>query len=200
MSAIFMSVPRALHMAYLMQAYDAAPESHLARIVRQCVEECDVWEPRKMKTVDFSGLSPLEIHAECAGIRGQVQRLLPELEHAVIRSRYGLTDYEDVDNHRRFFFDKDRADAFKHLAEKWAAPQFPGVDVRVLDMIVARVFASRHTTPITLRQLADAFGKSHTYYRKIANKVEENLIVIENRALDSLADTFKAECNGHSIV
>ena len=97
-------------------------------------------------------------------------------------------------------FSKARTDAIKAIASSYAAPLFPGVDERVLDLLVARVYASRATTPITLRQLADSFGKSHTYYRKIANKLEENLIVIENRALDSLTEVFKRECNGHSIA
>lgn len=200
MSQIFLSVPRALHFAYLIQAYEAAPESQLAKVMRWHVEECDVWEPRKAKTIDFSGLNALEIRAECANIRKHVERVLTPLEQAVIRSRYGLTDYADEGGQRRYFFDKDRTDAVKHLSEKWAQPQFPDVDLRVLDMLVARVYASRATTPITLRQLADSFGKSHTYYRKIANRLEDQLIVIENRALDSLAEVFRAECNGHSIA
>ena len=200
MSKIFLSVPRALHFAYLIQAYEAAPESQLARVMRWHVEECDVWEPRKAKTIDFSGLNALEVRAECANIRAHVVRNLTDLEQAVIRARYGLTDYEDIDGNRRFFFDADRTKAVQHIAEKWALPTNPGVDIRALEMIVARVYASRKTTPITLRQLADSFGKSHTYYRKIANRIEEDLIVIENRALDALADVFKAEHNGHSIA
>ncbi|MDB6082438.1 MAG: hypothetical protein JWN43_319 [Gammaproteobacteria bacterium] len=42
MSAIFMSVPRALHVAFILQAYENAPESSMARILRWHVEECDV--------------------------------------------------------------------------------------------------------------------------------------------------------------
>ena len=200
MSRIFLSVPRALHFAYLIQAYEAAPESLMARIVRMHVEECDVWEPRPIKTINFSGLNALEIRAECAGIRAHVERVLPPLERAVIQARYGLTEFEDVKGERRFFFNAERVRAIEHIASAWALPQFPGVDERVLDLLIARVYASRKTTPITLRQVAEAFGKSHTYYRKIANKLEEQLIVIENRALDSLTDVFKAETHGQSVA
>jgi len=205
MSAIFMSVPRALHFAYLIQAYVNAPESVMARIMRWHVEDCDVWEPRKARTVDFSGLNGLEIRAECAGIRAHVVRVLQPLECAVIQARYGLTDYVDVDGVRRYFFDKERANAFRVLGN-WAGTFYPELmpseedKPRPLDFIVGRHFADKHRTPITLRWLADAFGRNHTFYRRIANRLEEKLILIENRALDGLDDVMTAEQHGHSLT
>jgi hypothetical protein len=91
MSSIFMSVPRALHFAYLIQAYEAAPESIMARIMRAHVEDCDIWEPRKAKTIDFGGLNALEVRAECAGIRAAVERVLDGVDLAVIRDLFGIS-------------------------------------------------------------------------------------------------------------
>jgi hypothetical protein len=200
MSAIFMSVPRALHFAYLIQAYVNAPESVMARIMRWHVEECDVWEPRKARTVDFSGLNGLEIRAECAGIRAHVVRVLPPLECAVIQARYGLTDYVDEEGGRRYFFDRERCAAIQHLATSWALPQHAEVLPVVLDLLVARHFADKRRTPITLRGIAESFGKSHTHYRRIANRLESQLILIENRALDGLGEVMTAEQHGHSLT
>lgn len=200
MSAIFMSVPRALHFAYLIQAYPNAPESIMAKVLRWHVEDCDVWEPRRARTVDFSGLNALEVRAECAGIRAHVERLLPELECAVIHARYGLTDYvDDANGDRRFFFDKERSDAIQFIATAYAMPLFDAEKQAVLDLLVARIFASRRLTPITLRAIADTFGKSHTHYRRIANKLESQLMLVENRALDALGDVFSSEHHGVSI-
>lgn len=199
MSQIFMSVPRALHFAYLIQAYEASPESLMARIMRQHVEDCDIWEPRRARTVDFSGLNALEVRAECAGIRGHVERALSDLERAVIQARYGLTDYHDEDGARRFFFSKERSNAVQFIAQRTAV-QFPDVRLAILDLLVARHFASRKTTPITLRAIAETFGRSHTYYRRIANVIEDELTLIEMRALDSLTPIFSAENHGHSIA
>ena len=195
-----MSVPRALHFAYLIQAYEASPESIMARIMREHVEDVDVWEPRKLKTIDFSGLSPLEIRAECAGIRRAVGALLPAKECAVIRARYGLTDYTDEGGERRFFFDRERADAIKALGAWLHELQYPDLHGAAVDVLVARHFASRKTTPITLRAVAEAFGKSHTFYGKVANELAKTLDAWETRALDELDPWFKRECRGYSLA
>jgi hypothetical protein len=200
MSQIFMSVPRALHFVYLIQAYEAAPESIMARIMRQHVEDCDIWEPRKARTVDFSGLNATEVHVECAGIRGQIERILPALERSVIQARYGLTNYTDEDGERRFFFSPERCNAIQFLAQSWALTQYPDLPLPILDLLVARYFASRITTPITLRAIAETFGRNHTFYGRIARKLEEQLMLIENRALDAITPVFVAECRGHSIA
>lgn len=200
MSQIFMSVPRALHFAYLIQAYEAAPESIMARIMRMHVEDCDIWEPRKARTVNFDGLNAYETRAECANIRAHVERILTPLECNVIRARYGLTEYADEGSERRFFFSRERTDAIQYLAHKWATHKYPDLELPVLDLLVARFFASRKTTPITLRAIADAFGRSHTFYGRVANKLEADLVKIENRALDQLEPVFSAEQHGHSIA
>lgn len=194
-----MSVPRALHFAFLIEAYPPSPESLMARIMRQHVEDCDIWEPRKARTVNFNGLNALEVRAECAGIRAHVERELPELERNVINARYGLTDYHDEDGERRFFFSRERAAAIQFLAQR-AAVQFPDIRLAILDLLVARHFASRKTTPITLRAIAETFGRSHTYYRRIANVIEDELTLIEMRALDALTPLFSAEQHGESIA
>lgn len=199
MSQLFMSVPRALHFAYMIQAYPNAPESLMAKVLRSHMEECDVWEPRRARTVDFSGLNGLEVRAECAGIRGHVARVLPELECAVIQARYGLTDFVDEDGGRRFFFDRERVAAIDFIAATWAKPQYDAERDEVLLLLVARIFASPRLTPITLRGIAETFGRSHTHYRRIANRLEDRLMLVENRALDALGELFSTEHHGVSI-
>lgn len=200
MSSLFMSIPRALHFAFLIQAYEAAPESIMAKIMRAHVEDVDIWEPRKLRTIDFSGLSPLEIRAECAGIRRAVGALLSMRECAVIHARYGLTDYADVDGVRRFFFDAERSDAIKALGAWFHETMYPELHAAAVDVLVARHFVSRKTTPITLRQVAEAFGKSHTFYGKVANELGKALDGYEVRALDTLEPWFKRECQGYSLT
>ncbi|WP_205807167.1 hypothetical protein [Burkholderia sp. Ac-20365] len=53
---------------------------------------------------------------------------------------------------------------------------------------------------ITLSGIAETFGRNHTYYRRIANRLEEQLVAIETRAIDDLTPLFRREYNGHSLA
>jgi hypothetical protein len=52
-------------------------------------------------------------------------------------------------------------------------PTYSDLSLPVLDLLVARSFADRHTTAITLRALAERFGKSHAHYHCRAHDIEE---------------------------
>lgn len=201
MSAIFLTtVGGAVHFAFLIQAYPSSPESVLARVLRENVQTGDVWNGPRIRTIDFSGMNALEVRAECAGIRAAVSRILSPLECAVVRARHGLTNYEDEDGERRFFFDGDRVQALQYLSTVLASPLYSDVPATVLDVLIARHYADKKTTPITLRQIAEAFGRSHTFYGKIASDLGQRLDKIEMRALDQLTPYFEMACHGVSLT
>ena len=202
MTGVFLSVPSALHVSYMMPAYETAPQSILAKIMRMHIGEHDIWGYARPKVVFFDGLSPEQIRAQCTQIRAKVVRLLPRPEAAVVRARYGLTEYEDlVSGERRFAFNKDRALAMRYLA-KWLTPSFSRLDRATLLLLVARVFANQRQTPITLRQLAAEHGFSHVYYHNYFHAIEQRLAALEMRALDLLTPMFneRGTCNGEPVV
>ncbi|WP_448167705.1 hypothetical protein [Burkholderia ambifaria] len=198
--SLFMSIPRALHFAYLMQAFDAVPESILANVYRRFMMESDVWEPRKAKTVDFSGLSRHEVFAECAGIRAAVVRECPSLERTVIECRYELTDYAQRQGGRVAFFTKQRAQAFETVAHYATVAWLPNVPEEVMKLLVAHAFVSKRETPITLRRLADDFGRSHSHWHRVSNKLSDELALVESRALDAVTPYFTRRCHGVSVA
>lgn len=198
--SMFLSVPRALHFAYLMQAFEAAPESIMAKIIRANVIDCDVWGARKPSVVDFSGLTVLELHAECAGIRKAVERECGPDESAVIKARYELTEFEDVDGVRRFAFSKARIDALLYLSAKVRTLYFPDAAQDVIDILVGRAFAERWKTPITLRQIEEQFGVSKSNLGRMANRLDEYVMQLENRAFDTLMPYFTKSVHGVSIA
>lgn len=201
MAAIFLTtVGGAVHFAFLIQAYPSSPESVLARVLRENVQAGDVWNGPRIRTIDFSGMNALEVRAECAGIRAAIARILTPLECATIHARHGLTNYEDEDGERRFYFDSERVKALQHLATVLASPLYPDMPAPVLDVLVARHYADKKTTPITLRQIAETFGRSHTFYGKIATDVGQRLDRIEMRALDQLTPYFELTCHGVSLT
>ncbi|KVU15687.1 hypothetical protein WK62_27815 [Burkholderia ubonensis] len=198
--SLFLSVPRALHFAYLMQAFAALPESSLAIVVDRFMADKDVWNPRPAKTVDFRGLSRQEVFAECAGIRAAVARECGSLERLVISSRYELTAYAQRQGGRVAYFTRARAEAFKMLARHAQVTWFPHVPLDVLLLLVAHAFVSKRETPITLRRIADEFGHSHTHWHRVSNKLADELTAVEARALDTLTPYFTLRCHGVSIA
>ncbi|WP_423396056.1 hypothetical protein [Burkholderia sp. LMG 21824] len=197
---LFMSIPRALHFAYLMQAFDAVPESILANVFRRFMQESDVWEPRKAKTVDFRGLTRVEVFAECAGIRAAVVRECPPLERCVIACRYELTDYAQRQGGRVAYFTRQRAKAFEALAHHARVVWMPHVPQDVMLLLVAHSFVSKRETPITLRRIADEYGHSHTHWHRQSNKLADELASVEARALDAVTPYFTRQCHGYSVA
>lgn len=197
---LFLSIPRALHFAYLMQAFAALPESSLAILIDQFIMESDVWNPRPAKTVDFRGLTRTEMFAECAGIRATVDRECSPLERALIACRYELTAYAQRNGARVAYFSRARAEAFKTLARYALNAWFANVPAEVMLLLVAHAFVTKHETPITLRRLADEYGHSHTHWHRVSNKLDEQLALVEARALDTLDPYFTRRCHGVSIA
>lgn len=201
--AVFTTVPCALSIAYRMPAYSQSPESACARVLRQYVGEHDVWGYALPKVCFFDGMTNEQIHAQCGQIRKKVVAILAEMEAATIRARYGLTEYIDLENGRRqFMFSKDRADAIQYLSKRLSL-EFHTLSEGELDMLVARVFANnKKTTPITLRGIAESFGRSHVAYHNYYHMIDDRLYRYEMRALDRLTDVFaqRGSCDGEPLV
>lgn len=201
MTAIFMSVPQAVHFAYLMRAYPPCPESIMAKIMRQNVKESEVWQGNRPRTVSFDGLHALEVHQQCTNIRDMVCRLLPQAESACLRARHGLTEYHDyASGERRFFFDRDRTDAIRALSDL-LLPGHDDIPQPMMDLLVARHFCDRHQTPITVRAIAELFAKSRSTTHRRADEIADRLNKLEMRALDLLTPAFtEADVHGFSIA
>lgn len=198
--SLFLSVPRALHFAYMMQAFAALPESSLSLLIDRFMVEKDVWNPRPAKTVDFRGLTRAEMFAECAGIRAAVNRECAPLERTVIACRYELTTYTQRNGSRVAYFSRARAEAFKLLARYALNAWFGNVPAEVMLLLVAHVFVTKHETPITLRRLADEYGHTHTHWHRVSRRLVNELTAVEARALDSLDSYFTRRCHGVSIA
>lgn len=205
MDGVFASVPCALAIAYRMPAYQKSPESACARILRDHIRRSRVWDRNRLlpKVVFFDGLTNEQVHAQCTMIRETVVNRLPVLEAATIRARYGLTDFEDLETGmRRFAFSADRANAIKTLSDGLRR-EFAILSEGECDVLVARIFANvKETTPITLRAIAEQFGRSHVHYHNYYHAIDDKLYHLEMRALDTLTDVFaeRGSCNGEPVV
>lgn len=87
---IFTSVEQALFVAFLMESLPATQKSQMQALIERAMEEAGVIKARERGTVNFAGLSPLEIRGQCAMIRGAVTHHLPDPERDSVLAKYGF--------------------------------------------------------------------------------------------------------------
>ncbi len=88
--AMFESVGQALYVSYLMEILPVYPTSIMQVIYDDQNKRNQIWDDvKKDRTINFIGLSALEVRGQCALIRRAVDRNLDVHEIAVIKSYYG---------------------------------------------------------------------------------------------------------------
>lgn len=105
--AIFENAGQAVHVAYLIMAQEATQDAPLRKALIRIMESIkldsgnqrhwlDQLRGERGGSVNFEGLGPGDIRAQCAMITQAVTTNLPELERWVLQAKYGQTDFEDV--------------------------------------------------------------------------------------------------------
>jgi len=83
--AVFRSVHQALHVSHLMAILPPTQKSNTQALIEQLMRDAGVIrEVEKDGTLNFSGLSPLEIRGQCAMVRGAVVHHCTEPERMAI--------------------------------------------------------------------------------------------------------------------
>lgn len=191
--AMFRSTSQALHFSYMIQAYEVSVESIMSKAIRAIMKELGIWDEGEPSTVDFSGLSPLEIRGQCAMIRAIVQDRLPAVEAWAIQARYGVNEIAMIDGKKRFVFSRERYEAIMNLGN-WMAPSFPNFNPLAVDILVAKAVGAvnkKQSGGITFREMAERFGLSHSAYHHALKRMSERLIELESRAIDTLTPEFE---------
>jgi len=88
---IFRSVGQALHVAYLMEVLPATQRGIMQAMIEARMKASGVWDEPKSheRTLNFGGLSALEIRGQCAMVRGAVDHHLAQPEIWAVRAQYG---------------------------------------------------------------------------------------------------------------
>lgn len=109
--AIFENAGQAVHVSFLIMAQEATQDAPLRMALIRIMESIKLdsgnqrnWldqlrGERGAGTVNFAGLSPGDIRAQCALVTQAVTTNLPEIERWVLQAKYGQTDFEDVPAH-----------------------------------------------------------------------------------------------------
>lgn len=193
--AMFRSTSQALHFAFMIQAYEVSVENIMSKAIRAIMKELGIWNEGDPSTVDFSGLSPLEIRGQCAMIRAIVRDRLPGPEAWAIQARYGVNEIAMIDGKKQFVFSRERYEAIMNLGN-WMAPSFPNFNPLAVDILVAKAVGAvnkKQSGGITFREMAEQFGLSHGTYHHAMKRVSERLIALESRAVDTLTPEFERD-------
>jgi hypothetical protein len=156
--AVFRTVNQALHVAHMMASLPPTSKSNTQAIIEQLMRDAGVLrEVENDGTLNFQGLSPLEVRGQCAMVRGAVVHHCTEAERMAIWAW--------------FAHDETKAQGVRYLRE-WCAPRFTldGDHLRTLITWRASVTddskAARHCS---MRDIAGEHGLAKsTVQRNIA--------------------------------
>ena len=199
-NAIFQSVGQALHVAFLIMSVDARQDAPMRTALLRMMEAVPNLTPAQADwyddlrgassgSIDFSGLSSIEVRAQCALITLSVRSKLPKPEMWALQARFGHIESEGAKDKLRYAFPAERITAIQSLSD-WLRPSFQSIKPLALDCIVAKIYASHKKTQISYRALAKSFGENHMVYARALPKIKGHLSEIEKRGMERLAEYF----------
>ncbi|MDR0250685.1 MAG: hypothetical protein LBI35_05180 [Burkholderiales bacterium] len=86
---VFRYIEQALHFSFLMEILPVERKSSMHKIVELMREGSFAGNRDDSSGINFDGLDPMEVRAQCAMVRGAVSHHLPGPEADVVHARYG---------------------------------------------------------------------------------------------------------------
>ncbi len=176
--AIFQNASHALHVSYLIHSLPATTKSPTAIVIDQLVKQNHVWDGvpvRDAAKVNFSGLSPIEVRAQCAQVVSMVNHLAHPAERAACEAVYGLQVL--------------KANGVRGMSA-YCAPALQ-MDEEPLLYIAWHVFARAHQREgITHAAIAEQFGMTLQAVRYASDTVKKYGKHLHDRALEALHQRF----------
>jgi hypothetical protein len=192
MTAIFKSTQQALHFSYMLLSQPSRDGGQLGRMLeRMELDATGIRKSREMSTVNFAGLTELDIRAQCSMVTARVQSALPSPEAWAIRSKYGCTEVRRDKSGQIIAasFGKDRADAMLYISE-YLQPSFESVPVGAMPYLVARICGENDLVRPTFRAIESAFGLNISTATRAEKRVKVRIRELCNMGCDKLTPDF----------
>lgn len=175
---IFQDAGHALHVSFLIHSLPATQISPTALVVDQLVKQNHVWDelaPTHVSRVNFRGLSPLEIRAQCAQVVSMVERHLHPAERDAVKAIYG----------RQVI----KAEGVRGIAA-YCEPMV-GHPLDCCLYLAWHVFMEPHQRKsVTLGDIAAKFGATLESMRYGASLLRKSGATFHGRAMSSLEERF----------
>lgn len=177
---VFQDAGHALHVSYLVHSLPARTVSPTAIVIDQLVKRNHVWDGipvPKSSRVNFSGLSPLEVRAQCAQVISLVNHLPHEAERYSCHAIYG---------HQTI-----KADGVRGMA-RYVGPVL-SVGHREFALYCAwHVFATaRQRDGLTQGDIAGHFGVTVAAVREACATIRRYTNAMHGRAIGVLTERFQ---------
>lgn len=119
--AVFRSVQQALHVSFLMAQLPVTQKGSTQTLLEALMEEAGVAKDvRRDGTLNFAGLSPMEVRGQCAMVRGAV------LHHCSAMERHAI--------HAWFAHDASKAEGVRELRD-YCSARFT-IDIRAAQTLI----------------------------------------------------------------
>lgn len=177
--AIFRSVGQALHVSFLLEILPPTQRVSTQVLIDGLKKRCGVWDEQRhaAHSVNFGGMTPLEVRGQCAMVRAAVADHLPDPERFAVHARFG--------------HQITKAEGVRGLAS-YAAP-LCGVqsDLAILAVTWSLFQPGRRTDHyFSLRAIERETGVSHSTLGRTRQRVMSLSQGLERRADDRLWPLF----------
>ena len=178
-TGIFNSVQQALHFSFLMGILPATQKSVMQALIDRLMEDMGIIQQQEQGTINFGGLSALEIRGQCAMIRGAVVHHLPEPElHAV---------------HARYAHQLDKSAGVRGIRD-YAAPMLATQSDTPTLAIAWSIFGTKKQREgLSTHHIAKEAGLSQSTVLRDLSAMKNVVRTLENRAVERLAAVFQKD-------
>jgi hypothetical protein len=178
-NAVFSSTRQALHVSFLIEIMPVVARSQMQMILERLMEEAGITPQLELheRTIDFRGLSALEVRGQCAMVVGAANGNLPLPELAAIWTRFGMR--------------RRQADGVRALAEYLEPLMGTRHDVARLAMIWSLFAREGKRDDFSLNKIASEFDLARATLQRDRQKIAVYQKALEQRALERLDPYFK---------
>ncbi|MBO4120271.1 hypothetical protein J5T34_05895 [Cupriavidus gilardii] len=192
--AIFRSTEQALHVSYLVLSMPPRQGAPFRNMLIRMLEDLDHPTDKQQAwldqlrgtpgsgTVNFGGLTPDEIRAQCSMVTAAVRDRLPSQEVAAVWARFGVG--------------KEKVDGMKRLALFARRSSGLTATALLLDLTARHYLPRDRREGYTFRAIAEKHGSEQTRVFRAAKWMESHYRALENLAIVRLEPAFIA----HGVV
>lgn len=176
---VFTSTRQALHVSFMFEVMPVTQKSQMQMLLERMMEQAGVaeeLEPHE-RTIDFRGLTALEVRGQCAMVVASVGSHLSVPEIAAVWTRFGMR--------------RRQADGVRELAD-YVQPMLTSRNsVATMAMIWGKFAREGRRDDFSQRKIAAETNISHSTIERDQQRIMQCHKALENRAMERLDAYFK---------